>query len=308
MERRRVDVPHAALRQLLQRRRERQHRPPELRHLPLELVDALRVVVLVAAGEDLGLDLVDVVVDERDRLLVAVDHQVGGPVQHPRRAVAHGLGVAGVELRAHPAQDVAVAVADGHDERRPEEDGDLADVHDLLVVDVGDRLEDHEHDVVVDLQLGTLVRLDRVLDGQGRQVEVARDGGDVVRRRLLQPDPDEAVGAPGGLGGVGHGHPARPAPAGLVHRAVGDDVVQRPGPTGLLLHGARRDRRGAAAARGRPVRCRPAPLARRRRGRVAIGSSTPRAVPTRHRSRLWSLSTRAPPRFEHVAPDRPSGI
>ena len=75
----------------MQRHGQRQHRPAELGDLPLELVDALGVVVVVAA-EDLVLDLVDVLVDGDDGVLVAVDHEVGGPVEHRRRAVHEQVG------------------------------------------------------------------------------------------------------------------------------------------------------------------------------------------------------------------------
>jgi len=62
-------------------------------------------------------------------------------------------------------------------------------------------------------------------------------------------------------------------------------------------------RPGAAVARGRS-----APHGGQWPGRVPIGSAMSRAGPTGHRHRLRGLSTRAPPRFDHVAPDRPTAI
>ena len=231
------------------------------------------------------LDLVDAVVDESDRLLVAVDHQVGGPVQHPRRA---GSSARGPPRRVPPAPGAARRCRRGGRSRRacgPRKTAISLMFHDLLVVDVGDRLEDHEHDVVVDLQLGTLVGLDRVLDGQGRQVEVPRIAAT-----------SSAVGCCSPI-------QTKPSVRGAAWAASATDTLPgRRRPTRTPRSRRRRSSsvrnpRSAPARRGRDRRgagggswpsCPLASATAAPRSRP-IGSSTPRAVPTRHRSRLCEL-------------------
>ena len=180
-----VDARDGAVGEPLQRQRERADGPAELRDLALELVDALGVLVVVdvvlLGAEHLQLDLVDVLVD-RTRSPPRSRRRRGRRCgRAPRSGRARQVASRGVDLGPHLAQHVAVAVPDGHDEVAPEEDGDLGDVDDLVVVDVPHRLEDGEHDVAVDLELGPLVRLDGVLDGERRQPE--RLGDDRRSRR-----------------------------------------------------------------------------------------------------------------------------
>lgn len=88
-----------------------------------------------------------------------------------------------------------VAVADGDDEVRAGEHHDLAGVHhlagggQLLVLDVGHRLEDGEQHVVVALRLGTLVSVDGVLDGEGVEPGQVRDAPEFRLGRLVQAEP-----------------------------------------------------------------------------------------------------------------------
>ena len=110
-----------------------------------------------------------------------------------------------------------VAVADGHDEVGPDEDHDLAGLDDLaglghrLVLDVVDGLEHQEQRVVVALQLGSLVGVHRVLDGEFVQAEHVGDGLHLVFVGFVQTDPDEGAVTPSRLefadlgqrGGVG---------------------------------------------------------------------------------------------------------
>jgi hypothetical protein len=186
------------------------------------------VVVAAGAAEHLRLDVVDVLGDAVNGLLVAVHDQVRGPVQHTGGAVLEELRAGQVELGAHPAQHVGLAVPDRHHEAPAEEDGQLGDVDDLVVVDVADRLEHHEQHVVVGLELGPLVRLDGVLDRQVRQPELVGYRGDVLGGGLLQPDPDEPARAAGDLAGLAKWHPPWAAVPVLVHAAVTDDLVQVP--------------------------------------------------------------------------------
>ena len=69
----------------------------------------------------------------------------------------------------------------------------------LVAVDVAGRLEHDEQRVAaVDLELGALVGVDGVLDGQRVQLEVLPHRLDDPRAGVVQPDPHEAV-----LAGVG---------------------------------------------------------------------------------------------------------
>ena len=74
-----------------------------------------------------------------------------------------------------------------------EEDQDLAELDDLLLVDVARGLEHDEDRVAVEVELGPLVCVDRVLDGELVEVELPLDGVELGRGRLVEPDPDERV-------------------------------------------------------------------------------------------------------------------
>jgi hypothetical protein len=130
-------------------------------------------------------------------------------------------------------------VPDGDDEPVADEEEDLAEL-DLAALPAG-RLEHEEERVAVELELRPLVRLDRVLDGQLVQVELAPDRVELARARLVEPDPDECVG-PERLVGVLQGKLAGPAPPLLVHGAVDDH-----GPS-IARHAARAIMRVACAS------------------------------------------------------------
>ena len=129
---------------------------------------------------------------------------------------------------------------DGHHEVGAEEDGELADVDDLVVVDVADRLEHDEQHVVVDVELGPLVCLDGVLDGQRRQVELGGDRGQIGLARLLQPDPHEARRPASNVAGLPKRQAPRPATPVLIDGAVADDVIRAAsgGSVGILCRTA----------------------------------------------------------------------
>jgi magnesium transporter len=74
----------------------------------------------------------------------------------------------------HPQADVVkrrLAVADRDDEIVADEDLDLAELDGLLDFEVARSLQDEEERVAVDVELRTLVRLDRVLDRDIREIE-----------------------------------------------------------------------------------------------------------------------------------------
>ena len=80
---------------------------------------------------------------------------------------------------------------------------DLADLDHLVVVDVAGGLQHEEERVAVHLELRALVRLDRVLDRQRVEAELAPRPRRTPRsRRLVQADPDERVRRAGGFDGV----------------------------------------------------------------------------------------------------------
>ena len=98
--------------------------------------------------------------------------------------------------------------------RGVDEEHQLADLDHLLGVDVAGGLDDDEEGLAVELDLGPLVGLDRVLDRQLVQVELARDRLELLGRGLEDAEPDEAVLAVlgGGAGLVEARSPSRRRP------------------------------------------------------------------------------------------------
>jgi hypothetical protein len=248
-----------ARRQPLHGHGQRRDRAPELDDLALQAVDPLgRVARLL--GEDVLLDLVDVLGQPLDHDGVVVDDAVGHGVEHGAGADAQELRPL-LELEADVVQRAGLPMAHRDHEARADEDVDLADVDELLGVDVARGLEHEEQRVAVDVDLRPLVRVDGVLHGQRVQVEVAPDRLDDAGRRVVQPDPHEAVAAGGR---TRHRRleidAAALALAGVVQRAVHDrrlDVVlRRARPRGRLRAGAvrlARRRRGQVGRHGRSV-------------------------------------------------------
>ena len=78
----------------------------------------------------------------------------------------------------------------------PMKNEDLAELDRLLGIQVARGLEDEEERVAVDLELRPLVCLDRVLDRQLVQLELPAYGVELLRRRLVDADPDESVVMP----------------------------------------------------------------------------------------------------------------
>lgn len=123
---------------------------------------------------------------------------------------------------------------DGDHEIAAEEHHQFAGFHDLvrrgrrLVLDVADCFQHQEQRVVVAFQLGPLMCLQRVLDGQFVQAEGVRDALDLVGIGLVQTDPDETR-VP--LAHLADRLGVRPAPgqplAVDIHRAIDDIRRQR---------------------------------------------------------------------------------
>ena len=171
---------------------QRHDRALELDHLAGQLVDPLRRVRVTL--EDLQLDLVDVALQAVEDRPVVVHDLVQNAVQHGERPMPQQLRIV-LEPPADGAEVGLVGVPDGDHEVRPEEQVDLTGLDDLHRVDVDTRPEHHEQDIAVALQLRALVGLDSVLDRQAVQVELLGDRVDLLRGRVHQPDPAEAVAA-----------------------------------------------------------------------------------------------------------------
>ena len=215
----RVDEVVLAAREPVDRGAERHDRAVEVEHLALHRVDPLGRVRAVGR-EHVVLDLLDVGLDRLHHRLVVVDDPVDDRVQHGAGAEPQQVRPA-LDLQPHVVQ-AALAVAHRHDEVAVDEQQDLAGLEVLLGFDVADRLEHHQQRVAVHLDLRPLVRVDRVLDRQLVQVELAPDGVELLLGRLVDAEPHERAVALGGLAGLGQRQVAlAPAPV-LVDRAVDD--------------------------------------------------------------------------------------
>jgi hypothetical protein len=174
----------------------------ELDDLPLERVDPGGVGAPFR-GEDLGLELLQLLLDVVGDLLVVVDDGVADAVEHGRGPVAQQITVA-LEAAADRFEDRVAAVLDRDHEVLPGEQHDLAGDQLGLGLVVVQRLEHDEHAFVVDVELGALVGVDRVLDRERVRGEVEREVVELVVGRFVQPEPREAArhaaGLPDGLG------------------------------------------------------------------------------------------------------------
>ena len=164
--------------------------PLELDHLAGERVDAPGD--LLVPVEELVLDLVDVVFEARDDGTVLVDDLVEDGVEHRLRAERQQFG-GRLHPFAHPGQVRGFGVTDRDDEVRSDEHVQFAEFDPFLVVDVAGRAQHHEQDVVEALELGALVPLEGVFDGQVVQAELCGDGAYFPLRGPVHADPGEAV-------------------------------------------------------------------------------------------------------------------
>jgi hypothetical protein len=98
----------------------------------------------------------------------------------------------------HRPQLRGVAVAHRDDELGADEDRDLAKEDGLRLVHVASRPQDDEECLAIALELRALMRLDRVLDREFVQVELARHRGELLLTRLVETEPgDGALGLAG---------------------------------------------------------------------------------------------------------------
>ena len=152
---------------------------------------------------------------------VVVDDLVDDRVRDRGRSAGDQVGP-GLDPAADVAQRAGLAVADDDDEAVTDEHVDLAHLDLLGLVDVAGGLEHDEHRLVVDLELGTLVGVQRVLDGELVELELAPDGVELFVGRLVETEPDEGVLALAGCGHVGEGELTGLALPSLVQRAIDD--------------------------------------------------------------------------------------
>ena len=128
--------------------------------------------------------------------------------------------------------------------RRVDEEHHLAELEDLVAVDVAGGLEHDEDGVAVAVELRALVGVQGVLDGERMQVPELGDLVELGLRRLGQADPREAAVGGGIRGGVGQRRRAGPADPAVVDPDVDDH-------RSIMAHG--RDVDAARAARSSVV-------------------------------------------------------
>lgn len=111
-----------------------------------------------------------------------------GDIVHP---FGHALGI-GLEPIAHGVVRAGRAEPDGDQVIAAQEQRGLA-IGDLLALLELGRARDDEQALAIDLDLGHLRRVERVLDRQRVKIELAARLLHLGRGRLAQPDPVEAV-------------------------------------------------------------------------------------------------------------------
>ena len=116
----------------------------------------MRLATARIAGEELELDLVDVVLESGDDRLVLVDDLVDDRVQHAEGSALEKFWSA-LQARAHPLQIGRLRVADGDHEVRADEDVHLAELDGLVGVHVARRTQDDEPRLGVAVELRPLM-------------------------------------------------------------------------------------------------------------------------------------------------------
>jgi hypothetical protein len=185
-----------AARQRMQRLEQGHDGAVEVEHGSLQPVDPLGRI-LTTRGENAGLDVPDGRIEAVDDRPVVVDDAVDDRMQCGSLAQAQEVGTL-LQLQAHVVQ-LGLSVANRDEEAVADEEEDLAEVDRLVLCAPAGRLEHEEERIAVDLELRPLMRLDRVLDGELVQVELAPDRVELVLRGLEQAEPGEGPVAPAGL-------------------------------------------------------------------------------------------------------------
>ena len=99
----------------------------------------------------------------------------------------------GLEVVPGLLQLSSVSVADRDHEVVADEEVDLAGLDGVVLVDVPERLDRQEQAALVELELGALMGVHGVLDGERVQIEGDRDVVELVLVRLVQTHPHEVL-------------------------------------------------------------------------------------------------------------------
>src|SRR5919112_3145393 len=275
----RVDVYGLVPHHISKHTAERFCRPLKLDHLAREFVDPARHVGITP--EDLGLYLLDIVLEAVDYGPVVVNDTVHYGVQDRLGSTAQVLGV-GLQLLAYPAQVRRLAVAYAHYEVFPHKEVDFAELDPLLVVQVAGRLEHDKERIPVTLQLGPLVGVRRILDRQTVQAELPGDGREFLYRRLVEADPCNPALVSDGLIGLLEGYRLGGAVAVHVDGIVHDHSrIIRPRLFLLVCSSPRRRACGLYSSVSPSKTANAAPWDRQ--GRRSCPKGDPRAQPARYR-------------------------
>src|SRR5215204_4690226 len=195
----RIDVYGLVPHHISKHTAERLCRPLELDHLAREFVDPARHAGITP--EDLGLYLLDIVLEAVDYGSVVVNDTIHYGVQDRLGSTAQVLGV-GLQSLAYSAQVRHLTVAHAHYEVFSHKEVDFAELDPLLLVQVTGRLEHDEERIPVVLQLGPLVGVRRILDRQPVQAELPGNGRELLFRRLVEAYPRYAAPVSYGLIGL----------------------------------------------------------------------------------------------------------
>ncbi|MNT22488.1 hypothetical protein D3C72_1578720 [compost metagenome] len=95
----------------------------------------------------------------------------------------------GLQLGAQLGVGAGRAVADGDNEARSDEDMGLA-IEDMIVVALLGRASDDEQLAAIDLDLGHLMRRQRILDRQGVQAKASHQPLELLVRGFIETDPE----------------------------------------------------------------------------------------------------------------------
>ena len=123
---------------------------------------------------------------------VVVDHAIHDRVQD-RHAAAPQQVRPGLQLARTSPRSGASLWRTVITKPRAGEDVHLAELDGLRLVDVAGRAQHAEQRVAVALELGPLMCVDRVLDRELVQGELARDLGELLAARAVEPDPRDAA-------------------------------------------------------------------------------------------------------------------
>src|SRR3990172_1403997 len=195
----------------------------ELEDLALQVVDA-RSRILPGRGEHHRLQLLDVVVEAGQHRRVVVDHLVGNRVEDSSRTERQEVRTQ-LQAPASVGQGTSGAVPDVHDEVPADEELDFTQLDDLFGVHVTRRLQHHEQDVAVQLQLRPLMGANGVFHRQFVELELLPDRLELLRGGFEHPDPHKGARLSGGQSGTLDIEPVGGTPSVDVESRVDDHAV-----------------------------------------------------------------------------------